>query len=78
MSLAAEKSWQAGGTDMVTELNPQLYTEHSGYMSSSLGTTVDSQHELAAATAAPKKKPSGLKKKLTSKVSAARADASLS
>jgi hypothetical protein len=64
---------------MVTELNPQLYSEHSGYMTnSSLGTTVDSQHELAAATAAPKKKPSGLKKKLTSKVSAARADASLS
>jgi hypothetical protein len=64
---------------MVTELNPQLYSEHSGYMTnSSLGTTVDSQHELpAAAAASPKKKPSGLKKKLTSKVSAARADASL-
>lgn len=64
--------------DMSTELNGMgIYQEHrSGYMtSSSLGNTVESQHELAAA--APKKKAPGLKKKLTNKVSAARSDASL-
>lgn len=69
--------------DLVTELNPGLHQEHSGYMTnnsgymtnSSLGTGTFESHVDEGAV--PKKKAPGLKKKLTSKVSAARADASL-
>lgn len=65
-------------SDTSNELNGMgIYQElSSGYMtSSSLGNTLESQHEQAAGT--PKKKAPGLKKKLNSKVSAARSDASL-
>jgi hypothetical protein len=50
--------------------------QSAGYLTSStLGSTMDSQQELGGL--APKKKAPGLKKKLTSKVSAARTDAAL-
>jgi hypothetical protein len=60
---------------MVTELNGGLYEQHSGYATtSSLGNTLETQHQELAP---PKKKAPGLKKNLTSKVSAARGDAVL-
>lgn len=52
-----------------------MYEQHSGYSThNSLGSTLDPQQQELVP---PKKKAPGLKKKLTSKVSAARGDAVL-